>query len=731
MSKKLRFLAAALCICLTTALLPTTASAAQYSDIKGHWAQATIERWSESGILNGYPDGSFRPNDKVTRGQLASILYRIWGAKPIEGFSYPDLPKSSWCYDSLTTMNQYGVALNTDDMIEPDAPLPREEAFYMIAKAFSVGIESDTRYDAYINHVSDFDQVSDFFTGRIFEMLHSGFVHGMSDGNLHPKQSITRAEVMTVLNNMFDLYVSKPGTYHLTAGESVLITCSDVTIILDKVENTTKYQSTIAYPMVNADGGVTFSNPNADVKASVTVHSVSQNEPTWKVKGNCSVGASARWVLSTRSLPDARFTAGFGRAAYPYMISTAEQLRLLTEFNDSLSAQIYFKLATDLNLGGLQEPLDRTSGNFVRANLDGGGHTITYNMTNSSYLNSGAGLFLGWAGKCSNLTVAGTMDLAVKAAALQNAENKNLYFGGFAAYCDRQFDNCTSRMNMNIRYEGTSEAVLNVGGLIGSARPCRMQNCLALGKIQVTLPTGQNNAYVGGLIGSSACLPFGSSIIGSKLSGCGADGSVSVQGGSHTNAGGLIGILTYLGTTPPTGKPSADIVENCWSTATIASKGAGLQSDCGGIAGHIKYGKIATSWAKPTISIANSALPNIGGIAGACYEDGSITDCWANAASCGSGGSLHTGGIVGRLAGRLSNCYAIGAKALGGENAIAFAQWNDGSVTASVDLTNQSAAQKQAFYKSCGWDFLSVWDQSGTNPILRSCSAANQRAAQS
>lgn len=203
-----------------------------------------------------------------------------------------------------------------------------------------------------------------------------------------------------------------------------------------------------------------------------------------------------------------------------------------------------------------------------------------------------------------------------------------------------------------------------------------------------------------------------------------------MQGGSHTNAGGLIGILTYLGTTPPTGKPSADIVENCWSTATIASKGAGLQSDCGGIAGHIKYGKIATSWAKPTISIANSALPNIGGIAGACYEDGSITDCWANAASCGSGGSLHTGGIVGRLAGRLSNCYAIGAKALGGENAIAFAQWNDGSVTASVDLTNQSAAQKQAFYKICGWDFLSVWDQSGTNPILRSCSAANQRAAQ-
>lgn len=730
MTKRLRFLAAALCICLTIALLPTTASAAQYPDIKGHWAQATIERWSASGILNGYPDGSFHPNDKVTRGQLASILYRIWGAEPIQGFTYPDLPKSSWCYESLTTMNQYGVALNTDDMIKPDAPLTREEAFYMIAKAFSVGIESDTRYDAHINYVSDFDQVSDFFTGRIFGMLHSGFVHGMSDGALRPKQSITRAEVMTVLNNMFDLYVSKPGTYHLTAGKSVLITCSDVTIILDKVENTPKYQSTIAYPMVNADGGVTFSNPNADVKASITVHSVSQNEPTWKAEGNCSVGASARWVLSTRTLPDARFTAGFGREAYPYMIRTAEQLRLLTEFNDSLSAQTYFKLAADLDLGDLQKPLDRTGGNFVRANLDGGGHTITYNLTNNSYLNSGAGLFLGWAGKCSNLTVAGTMDLAVKADALQSAENKNLYFGGFAGYCDRQLDNCTSRMNMNIRYEGTSEAVLNVGGLVGGARPCRMQNCFASGEIQVVLPTGQNNAYVGGLIGSSACLPFGSSIIGSKLSGCGGNGAVSVTGGYQTNAGGLIGLATYPGTEAPA-KAADEWIENCWSTAVVKSDGAAYQSDCGGIVGNLSSGQIRSSWAKPTISNAGNGMSNIGGIAGACYEGGSITDCWTNAASCYSGGSLRTGGIVGRLKGTISNCYAVGAGKLGSKNAIAFAQWNDGSVTASVDLTNRSAAQKQAFYKSCGWDFLSIWDQSGINPILRRCSAANQRAAQS
>ena len=72
--RKGKTLAAAL---LCAAALTGAASAA-YTDTAGHWAEGAIDRWSgEYGILRGYEDGSFRPDDTITRGAFAGILDRF------------------------------------------------------------------------------------------------------------------------------------------------------------------------------------------------------------------------------------------------------------------------------------------------------------------------------------------------------------------------------------------------------------------------------------------------------------------------------------------------------------------------------------------------------------------------------------------------------------------------------------------------------------------------------
>lgn len=724
-----RVFALILCICLAAAMLPDSAAAARYDDIQGHWAQPAIERWSDSGILTGYSDGRFHPNDPVSRGQLATVLYRIWGVDPISGFSYPDLPASSWCYDSLTTMNMHGVALNTDDRICPEAPLTREEAFFMIAKAFQVGQDSDQRFKPYKKYVSDFQDVSDFFTGRIDAMLANGYVRGTSGGALRPKQGITRAEVMTVINNMIDLYISRPGVYHLTSGQTVLITCSNVTVILDDVAQTPQNQDTKAYLMAGAEQGVTFSNPDSSgVKAPVQVLSVTQNEPTWQTEGNFSLSAK-KWILSSRSLPDTRFAAGFGTAAYPYMIRTPEQLELLAGLGANQLRRLYVKLANDLDIPAGRAPLGRPEGDFIEASLDGGGHTVTYRLTGSSYGEPLGGLFYSWKGSCSNLTVAGTVDLAVTDQAVKKVENGSLRFGGFAGYFDGTIKNCTARLDLDIRYEGNAAAALHVGGLVGNASPADLTGCLASGSVRASTTQGESNVYAGGLVGSSACLPFGSIVVGTSLADCGADGTVSAEGGRQNAAGGLAGLMSYSGQQLPSGTQRGQ-VERCWSTAAVSASRASFQSDCGGIAGNLTSGQIYSSWAKPTISISNSAMSNIGGIAGSCYEGGILRDCWANASSLTQGNGLRTGGITGRLLGQVSNCYAIGTGALGNGNAIVFEGWNDGTVTACANMTGMTQAKKEAFYASCGWDFAAIWDKGGSLPLLRSCDPTAQQAAQ-
>jgi hypothetical protein len=46
-------------------------------DYEGHWAQSSIEKVISEGIMSGYPDGSFKPDQPVTRAELASVLIRL------------------------------------------------------------------------------------------------------------------------------------------------------------------------------------------------------------------------------------------------------------------------------------------------------------------------------------------------------------------------------------------------------------------------------------------------------------------------------------------------------------------------------------------------------------------------------------------------------------------------------------------------------------------------------
>ena len=201
-----RLLQALLLSVLLVCCMGTTAFAAQYPDVTAkHWAKPYIDRWSDSGILKGYPDGKFHPDDPVTRGQLSAILYSILGIEPIAGYSYPDLPKTAWCYDAVTAMNYYRVTLNTDLTIQPDQPLSREEAIYMIASGFRRADLSRDRMRCSVKAPSDYAQVSDPFTEAVSTMLRLGHVRGGADGRLMPKDIVTRAQVLTIINSMFDL----------------------------------------------------------------------------------------------------------------------------------------------------------------------------------------------------------------------------------------------------------------------------------------------------------------------------------------------------------------------------------------------------------------------------------------------------------------------------------------------------------------------------------------------
>ena len=723
-----RLLQALLLSLLLACCMETTAFAAQYPDVTDeHWAKPYIDRWSDSGILKGYPDGKFHPDDPVTRGQLSAILYSILGVEPVEGYSYPDLAKTAWYYDAVTAMNYYHVALNTDLSMKPDQPLSREEAIYMIASGFRRADLSRDRMRYSGKAPSDYAQVSDQFTEAVNTMLRLGHVRGGADGRLMPKDVVTRAQVITIINSMFDLYVTQPGTYHLTCGQNALVTCPNVTILMD---NAAPGKSSNVYLSAKANKNVVIANDGGTEPAHVSFFATQKGENAWTLRGNVRESMVRTRTLSQSQSFDGRYAAGFGFKSHPYLITTADQFALLAQRTDILDRSVYFKLAADLALPDGMAPLSSADGAFPQTNLDGGGHSVTYRIQSRSYSSAGGGLFYGWHGPCENLTVKGTMDLTLSEKAVQEGSGK-LYFGGFAAYLDRELTNCTADMDICVRYEGGSNVDLNVGGLAGFTQAAQLTGCTAAGTVKAVLPQGVGDAHVGGLVGGAAAVPFASIVMQGGMTGCGATGTVAAEGGIQTAVGGIVGLVTYLGDSAPTGSLKDDGIVNCWSTARLSAAGAIFQSDCGGIVGQLNYGTLSGCWAKPVIALSGPTYPNAGGVAGACYEGGTLSDCWVNGTGLPSGGGVRSGGIVGRLrGGAVANSFALGTGPIGTVNAIAFAAVNDGSVSGSADLTGPSAAQRAAFLGTCGWDFVDTWEQTGGLPLLKNMDSVRQRAAQ-
>jgi hypothetical protein len=90
---------------LTAMLSPDSATSGRgFSDITGHWAQAAIKKAQDIGIMKGYSDGTFRPNSKLTRAEAVTAINRVLGRGPLMGVTQPewnDVPVSHWAFGDI------------------------------------------------------------------------------------------------------------------------------------------------------------------------------------------------------------------------------------------------------------------------------------------------------------------------------------------------------------------------------------------------------------------------------------------------------------------------------------------------------------------------------------------------------------------------------------------------------------------------------------------------------
>ena len=227
---KRKILSLILVFAMTVSLLTVGTGAVEptYGDTAGHWAESSIERWSAYGIIQG-SNGQFDPNGQLTCAQLATILAKLLKLPAAKDAGFTDNTADAWYYDAINRCAAAGILNgNGDGTVTPDAPISRERAMVMLARA--LGIEPIRKPD--LTKYTDAAQVSAYAQGYVAALIEAGIVGGVTADELAPQDNINRASTVTILDRAIGVYADKDGmTVNAKDGELVLVVAKNVKVI--------------------------------------------------------------------------------------------------------------------------------------------------------------------------------------------------------------------------------------------------------------------------------------------------------------------------------------------------------------------------------------------------------------------------------------------------------------------------------------------------------------------
>jgi hypothetical protein len=175
-----------------------------FRDTERHWGAAAVDRWNAAQVLTGYEDGSFRPDNPITRGEFAVIIGRIMNYQSTAGNVFADLDNAFYT-DAILKANAAGIINGDGNSVRPRDPITREEATVILARAFGMSGGGGASFN-------DSASISSWAADAVSTLSAKGYVQG-SNGSFRPKASITRAEVATILDNAISSLCSSAGTY--------------------------------------------------------------------------------------------------------------------------------------------------------------------------------------------------------------------------------------------------------------------------------------------------------------------------------------------------------------------------------------------------------------------------------------------------------------------------------------------------------------------------------------
>ncbi len=191
----------ALAIVFTHSAVPISALWEDYPDGQGHWAEATLKRAVDDGILQG-SGNSLNPDGNITLAQVVTIINRVLKTDVTSETTLSGPYEADWYWDDMLKAQALGL-ISPSSKSEMTAPITRSAVFSIFGEAFQLNA-AETDYSS-LKGFTDSGLLTGAAKDAAAAMAGKGILTG-ANGYLNPGSYITRAEFVTLLYRILDTY---------------------------------------------------------------------------------------------------------------------------------------------------------------------------------------------------------------------------------------------------------------------------------------------------------------------------------------------------------------------------------------------------------------------------------------------------------------------------------------------------------------------------------------------
>lgn len=170
---------------------------APFNDMEGHWANEVAAALSNRGILSGYTDGSFQPDNAVSRCEFAKMTAELFGLTKASASEFSDVSSTDWFAPYVLRCAAENIVQGSDGCFYPDRSVTREDAALMLYRALknrSISLTKSAQF-------RDWDNISSYAREAVSALAGEGILNGYQ-GYFSPQDVTTRAEAAAMLYNL-------------------------------------------------------------------------------------------------------------------------------------------------------------------------------------------------------------------------------------------------------------------------------------------------------------------------------------------------------------------------------------------------------------------------------------------------------------------------------------------------------------------------------------------------